>query len=261
MLTDPGAIAAAQRDFLDAGAQVVTTVSYQASQVGFAGLGLSGAQFDELLRADARRARVVAESWQEAHPEANREVLVVGSIGPFGAMLNDGSEYRGDYDVTITQLREFHVRRLEVLAETCDLLAIETIPQLREVEALLSLLGEVPTPVWLSVSAEGELLRSGEPVGAAFAMAADVDAVVAVGANCIDPADAEGLARMATAASGKPAVIYPNSGESWSGGQWSGDATTPADVSDWVAAGARMVGGCCRVTPEQIRTMAASLGR
>ncbi len=261
MLTDPDAIVAAQRDFLEAGAQVVTTVSYQASHVGFAQLGLDPSEVDRVLRADARRAREVSQQWHAEHPSAGQAPLVVGSIGPYGAMLNDGSEYRGDYDVSVAVLREFHARRLEVLAAECDLLAFETVPQLREVEAVLSLLDDAPLPVWLSVSAHGQQLRSGESAETAFRMAAEVPAVIAVGVNCIDPADADGLVRLAADASGKPAVVYPNSGESWFDGEWSGTATAPADVRDWVAAGARIVGGCCRVTPTHIRAMAASLGR
>jgi homocysteine S-methyltransferase len=260
MLANPEAIAAAQRDFLAAGAQVVTTASYQASAAGFATLGLTSAQVADVLRADARRARLVAQEWQDESGAAE-PVLVVGSVGPYGAMLHDGSEYRGDYDVPVGQLRDFHARRLEVLADECDVLALETIPQLREVEALLELVGDLGVPAWLSVSAAGDRLRSGEPAADAFAMAAGVPGVVAVGANCIDPADATALVRLAADASGLPAVIYPNSGESWTGRAWSGDPTAPTDVTAWVAAGAGIVGGCCRVTPDHIAAMASSLGR
>ena len=261
MLDEPEEIAAAQRDFLAAGAQVVTTASYQASTAGFATLGLTSAEVDTLLAADARRARAVAEQWQAEHPGAEAEVLVVGSVGPYGAMLNDGSEYRGDYDVSVPELREFHARRLAVLAAECDVLALETIPQLREVEALMTLIDGLGVPVWISVSAAGDRLRSGESAAEAFAMARGVPEVVAVGANCIDPADAAALADLAAQVSGLPAVIYPNSGESWSGGQWSGDPTAPTDVTAWVTAGARIVGGCCRVTPDHIAAMARSLAQ
>ncbi|MCB9411668.1 MAG: homocysteine S-methyltransferase [Actinobacteria bacterium] len=261
MLDEPAAIAVAQRDFLNAGAEVVTTTSYQASHAGFAQLGLTTADVDALLREDARRGRAVAEAWQDDNPDENRDVAVVGSIGPYGAMLNDGSEYRGDYQVPRAALRDFHARRLELLADECDLLALETIPQLREVEALLELVAGCPIPVWLSVSARGSRLRSGESAAEAFSMASQVPEVIAVGANCIDPDDAAELAELAHSASGKPAVIYPNSGEEWDAGRWRGTASAPADVTDWVARGALLVGGCCRVTPEHIGAMAESLGR
>lgn len=267
MLDEPEQIAAAQRDFLAAGAQVVTTASYQASTAGFATLGLSPAEVDGLLVADARRARAVAQQWQAEHGAggsagATGEVLVVGSVGPYGAMLNDGSEYRGDYDVPVSELRRFHARRLEVLAAECDLLAVETIPQLRELEALLGLIDGLGVPVWIAVSAAGDRLRSGEPVDEAFAMVAGVDEVVAVGANCIDPVDAVLLVESAVeSAAGLPAVVYPNSGEAWDAGVWSGQPAAPGDVTEWLSAGARIVGGCCRVTPHHIAAMARSLGR
>jgi len=66
----------------------------------------------------------------------------------------------------------------------------------------------------------------------------------------------------AAAVAGKPIVVYPNSGEAWDavGRRWTG---TPGiatdDVAAWIAAGARLVGGCCRVGPEQIAAIAATL--
>lgn len=257
MLEAPEAIAAAQRDFLAAGAQVVTTSSYQASHAGFGHVGLSADQVDALLRTDARRAREVAARWQNEHP-SSPPIAVVASIGPYGAALADGSEYRGDYDVPAAALRDFHARRLAVLADECDIFACETIPQLAETEVLLELLAEFDVPAWLSVSAVGDRLRSGEPAAEAFAMAADVPAVVAAGANCIHPRDAADLAHLASTRSGKPAVIYPNSGEDWQDGAWHGDGVV-AEVDAWLDAGARLVGGCCRVTPADIATVAAAV--
>ena len=253
MRSDPDAIAAVQRAFLAAGADVVTTSTYQASRAGFAQVGMSAAQTDALIAESAARARAVANS-------VNREILTVGSVGPYGAILHDGSEYRGDYQLTVAELREFHRPRLAALAADCDVLAFETIPQLREVEALLAELATLGVPAWLSVSATGDRLRSGESVAAAFDMATSVPQIIAVGGNCIDPADATAIVELA-ADTGLPPIIYPNSGETWAAGMWSGQPRAQTDATAWLRAGACAIGGCCRVTPAHISAMAAALGR
>lgn len=238
LVDDPGEIVAAHRTFAEAGAQVAITASYQAAPDAVAG-----------LRRSVALARAAQDGW------------VAASVGPYGAVRADGSEYRGDYGLTVAELRAFHRPRLDTLADAgADVLAIETIPCLAEVEALLAELDRLEVPAWLSITAAGTSTRAGEPARAAFAMARDCPAVFAVGANCVDPADALPLVELASATSGKPAVIYPNSGEAWNGA-WSGpSAFHPDDVTAWIEAGARLVGGCCRVTPDDIAALAGVVG-
>ena len=135
-------------------------------------------------------------------------------------------------------------------------------PCLAEVEAVLAELDGSGVPAWLSLSTANGLTRAGEPIGEAFAMAADVAEVVAVGVNCSSPADA-GAAVPVAGAHG-PAVVYPNSGQGWNAAtrSWEGrSAFDPADVAAWVAAGARLVGGCCRVGTGDITALRATLAR
>ena len=141
-----------------------------------------------------------------------------------------------------------------------DVLAVETIPCLAEVEALLAELDRLGAPAWLSMTCTGLRTRAGEPAADAFAMARDCPAVFAVGVNCVSPADAERLVELAANVSGKPALVYPNSGESWQARAWAGEALFEPDAAPgWVAAGARLVGGCCRVTPQDIALTLESL--
>ncbi len=251
---DPAAIEAAHREFLEAGAQVVTTASYQASFEGFAAVGLDRDDTVRLLRRSvecARRARdaVAPGAW------------VAASVGPYGAVLADGSEYRGDYALDVAALRAFHRPRLEVLVGTgADVLAVETIPCLAEVEAVLAELDGTGRPAWLSLTATGDRTRLGEPLAEAFAMAADVAEVVAVGVNCLAPQDVP--TAVALAARVAPAVAYPNSGQGWDARRrrWTGESAFRSDdVRSWVAAGARLVGGCCRVGPDDIRALARAV--
>ena len=252
LVQDPRAIVDAHRAYLAAGAEVVTTASYQASIDGFAAAGIDRSRAERLVGDSVRLARRAAE-------EAGGARWVAGSVGPFGASLADGSEYRGDYDLSVAELRAWHRPRIAWLVEAgADVLALETIPALAEVEALLAEIDGSGVPVWLSLTCAGERTRAGEPAGTAYAMAASVSEVLAVGVNCSDPADVDRLVPLA-AATGRPVVAYPNSGEGWDATdrRWvGGTAFTPGMVHGWMAAGARLVGGCCRVGPAQIAAVA-----
>jgi homocysteine S-methyltransferase len=262
LLDNPDAVVAAHRAFFAAGAQVATTASYQAP-VELIGLSVRLAQ-------RAREAHVSSElsAWSVApattHADKSEsELWVAGSVGPYGAALADGSEYRGDYGLSVAELRAWHRPRIAALVEAgVDVLALETIPTAVEVEALLAEVAGTGVPCWLSITAQGEQTRAGEPAYAAFALTRNVPEVIAVGVNCLDPDDVPGLLTMAAEASGKPGVAYPNRGEGWDAAAktWSGPgAFDPTDVTGWVRAGARLVGGCCRVTPADIAAMRSAL--
>jgi homocysteine S-methyltransferase len=263
---DPAAIVAVHTAYAEAGAQVVTTASYQATFEGFARAGIGPRVTERLLERSVALARQGApDDW------------VAGSIGPFGALLADGSEYTGDYadpawtgraegGLTVGELRLFHRPRMEVLAESgVDVLACETVPAAAEAGALVAEAVSLGMPMWLSlttvVDEDGVVrTRRGEPAAEVFAMVAGVDEVIAVGVNCTDPAGVLPAVE-AAASSGKPVVVYPNSGERWdaTGRRWTGEPMAMDEVARWVAAGARLIGGCCRIGPDGIREIAAAL--
>jgi homocysteine S-methyltransferase len=249
---DPAAIRAAHAAYFAAGAEVATTASYQASFEGLAGLGFDAAVL-------MRRSVELAARARDEHGTG----WVAASVGPYGAVLADGSEYRGDYGLGVAELRRFHRPRLDVLsAAGADVLAVETIPCLAEVEAIVAELDALGTPAWLSVTCAGHRTRAGEPLAEAFAIARDCAAVFAVGVNCTAPQDVAGAVRLAAGTTGKPVVAYPNSGEGWdaAGRTWSGStALEVAAVPGWVADGARLIGGCCRVGPDRIALIAAAV--
>jgi homocysteine S-methyltransferase len=263
LIEDPGAIVRAHLAFFRAGAQVATTASYQASFEGFARRGIDGDAAARLMRRSVELAQE-ARSIERAE-RGERPLLVAASIGPYGALLADGSEYRGRYGLSVAALRDLHRRRMvALLAADPDLLACETIPEVEEGEALVDLLGELGGRGWLSFTcADGARLRSGAPVEEAFALADGAPGVVAVGVNCTSPEHALELVERAAAVTDKPVVVYPNSGEDWDpvGRGWVGAPHAVGDgvAAAWIAAGARLVGGCCRVTPAQIGAIAGSL--
>jgi homocysteine S-methyltransferase len=257
----PEAITEAHLAYYEAGADVAITSSYQATFEGFAGRGIERGEAAELLALSVESAREAARQAQAKG--VTRPLWVAASVGPYGAMLADGSEYRGRYGLTVDELERFHRPRLEVLAAAGpDVLALETVPDAEEAEALLRAVRGLGVPVWLSYTVAGERTRAGQPLEDAFALAADADDVIAVGVNCCAPRDVDGAARVAARVTGRPVVVYPNSGESWDAEAraWRGRSTfTAAEVTGWRESGARLVGGCCRVGPEAISGIAGTL--
>ncbi|MGW7684205.1 homocysteine S-methyltransferase [Kribbella sp. NPDC054772] len=234
----------------------------------------SDARSDGTVEFDARSVRTVEPDPRPSDTEgldarasgrvgaAASRRLVAASVGPYGAMLADGSEYRGNYGVPTSVLRDFHGPRLELLAGAGpDLLAIETIPDTVEAEVLVKLLAELDVRAWFSYSVEGLHTRAGQPLADAFAIP-DIDQVIAVGINCCKPADVQAAVETAVAVTGKPAIAYPNRGEAWDAVRraWVGDGAGPVRFApEWRAAGATYIGGCCRVGPADIRALAVAV--
>src|SRR5699024_4910725 len=143
----PEALAEVHADFAAAGARILTTASYQASPLGFAGAAISLEDGRRLIADSVNIARSAAEA--TGGPRA----LIAGSVGPYGAGLGDGAEYTGDYRLTAGEYAEFHRLRIDALAEAgADLLAIETQPRLDEIRTVIGLAEEIRLPAWLSVS-------------------------------------------------------------------------------------------------------------
>ena len=248
---DPNAIIQAHLAYFAAGAQVATTASYQASLDGFVRAGMDKSAAERMIKRSVRLAEQARSS-----SEDDQDRWIAGSVGPYGAALADGSEYRGDYDISINELRQWHRPRIELLVEAgVDVLAFETMPCLAEVEALVAEIEGSRQPCWLSITCSGDHTRAGEPAAEAFSLARDVEEIIAVGVNCIDPGDAYPLVCCASESAGKPVVVYPHSGELWDAAAraWNGPRTFhPDHVHSWIREGAGMVGGCCRVGPGEI---------
>ena len=252
----PEEIVAVHCAFFRAGASIATTASYQASFDGFAERGISRNDAVRLLRRSVELA-------MDARDQVGGQRWVAASVGPYGAALANGEEYVGRYGLSVAQLADWHRPRLEILADArADVLALETVPDIDEAEALVGLVHELGVPSWLSYTIAGATTRAGQPLADAFAVAAGVPEIVAVGVNCCASADVENAVRVAREVTGKPVIVYPNSGEEWDGerrtwignGQWSADL-----VPRWAAAGARIIGGCCRVHPDDIAALASTL--
>jgi homocysteine S-methyltransferase len=249
----PEAIGSVHLAYFRAGAMIATTASYQASFEGFAARGIGPAQTARLLR----RSVTLAQEARAELADDGRRRWVAASVGPYGAMLANGQEYAGRYGRSVRQLRDWHRPRAEILAGAgADLLAVETIPDVDEAQALVSVITDLGLPSWLSYTICGGQTRAGQPLRDAFAVAAGIDQVVAVGVNCCAPSDVAAAVSLAARVTGKPVICYPNSGEAWDAArrEWLDGPrpSLPGLAAQWAAGGARIIGGCCRVTPADI---------
>lgn len=260
LLSAPEQIVKAHRAFIDAGAEVIATAGYQASREGFAQKGLSSDEADGLMLKSIDLVRKAAN-------ESGQDVAIAMSLGPYGAMLHDGSEYHGNYGVDDETLRKFHTARLDVLDSVgVDVIALETIPSLQEATVLAEVLDERATPAWVSFSCgDGQHACDGHSVETVAKLFAGHSTVRALGINCTPPQyTSELVQRVRTAVPEMAVLAYPNSGETWHAetGTWLGTAA-PLDYANaaksWADAGAKLVGGCCRTGPEHIRAMREAL--
>jgi len=267
LLEQPEAIKQLHYDYFKAGADCVITASYQATIGGFMKRGLTKDQAIDLIKKSVWLAiEARDEFWAE---EANRvgraKPFVAASVGPYGAYLADGSEYRGNYGLTEERLIEFHRPRMKALIEAgTDMLACETIPSPVEARALVKLLGEFEDmSAWISFSCRDEAhVCEGEKLEECIRQVESSPQVAAVGVNCTSPRFIPALIREAKKATNKPILVYPNSGESYSAEKngWNGDPVYKSfgdEARGWFKAGACMIGGCCRTSPKDIQVIAS----
>lgn len=264
LLEQPDLIRAVHLDYFKAGAHIATTATYQATFEGFAKRGIDRDGAERLMLGAVALACAARDDFCAG---SQPRPLVAASVGPYGAMLADGSEYRGRYGVTDRTLAEFHRPRLEVLARSgADLLAIETLPCLQEACVLAGLLEDYPgITAWVCFSCQdGARNCEGEEIGACVRALGEHPQIAAVGVNCTAPGYVLELLERMSGHTAKPLVAYPNSGQRYDAHtkQWAGPSSQGAlaeAARRWQAAGARLIGGCCRTTPADIGALREAL--
>jgi homocysteine S-methyltransferase len=258
---EPEEIVAAHRAYFDAGADVAITASYHASYPGFADVGIDADGATELFARSVELAR-------RAQPE-DRPTFVAGSVGLYGVVWADGTEYTGDYGrATDDEIADEQRRRIGALVDAgADLLAIETIPSGREAPILGELLTEFETDAWVTFCCRDDHhLSDGTPIRDAVQAVTRTDRVTCVGLNCTPPQHVDSLLADVRAVSDLPIVAYPNWGRIWDGDayEWLDgtgvDEFPPDALERWHDAGASVIGGCCGIGPDGIAGIAAWRG-
>ncbi|KAL5712539.1 homocysteine S-methyltransferase [Ranunculus cassubicifolius] len=283
LIHSPQLIRRVHLDYLSAGADIIITASYQATIQGFEAKGLSTEESEALLKKSVEIALEARDIYYGSHAEYSsdsigngkqRQILVAASVGSYGAYLADGSEYSGDYGekVTLATLKDFHRRRVQVLAESgADLIAFETIPNKLEAQAYSELLEDenINIPAWFSFnSKDGVNVVSGDSLAECASIADRSKKVLAVGINCTPPRFIHGLIQSLKKVTNKPILVYPNSGETYdpTRKEWvKSTGVTEEDfvshVNKWREVGASLFGGCCRTTPNTIRAISKTLSK
>lgn len=262
--SNPEAIVLAHLAYLESGARCIITSSYQATLPGFISIGYDAQSAADLILKSVELAEEARNRFLSVHPAAFKP-LIAASIGPYGAYLADGSEYRGNYGISEKELTDFHEPRIRLLnISTADIIACETIPDFNEAAVLSELLKNSDKPAWVSFSCkDGEHINDGTPVAECAALFKNHPTVFAIGVNCTSPEFVSSLIKSIKKESGnKKIVVYPNSGavydaetKTWSG--FSAQSFSERLVKEWLALGADIIGGCCGVGPQQINQMAA----
>lgn len=259
----PDLIRAVHTSYFEAGSDIVTSSSYQATIPGFISKGFTEEEAEALLLKSVTLVKEARDEFLKTHALHHRpSPLTAASVGPYGAYLADGSEYKGHYEKTREELSDFHRHRLHVLAKgEPDIFACETIPCLIEALAITDVLKEIEGAAsWISFSCKDGKTTTGDDLICDCAKALDdIPSVKAIGINCTAPEYVESLIQEICANTDKPVIVYPNSGEEYDASDktWHGKGAEYADfVKVWYSAGARILGGCCRTTPEDIRKIA-----
>ena len=274
LLESPHLIEEVHRDYFRAGAQIATTASYQATPQGFARRGIPSQKALELVSLSVQLAARARQEYLEARPDTG-PLLIAGSVGPYGAYLADGSEYRGDYSLTPKEFVDFHRPRITALVDAgVDVLACETLPSFAEAEALLALTSEYDVESWFSFTLrDGGHISDGTPLEAVGGLLTPAAHVAAIGVNCVPIHFVAPALKALQQVTEKPLAAYPNSSETYdpTTKTWSPAETSPRtesmagqqcelaeSITTWLNLGARMIGGCCRTTPAEIAQARAS---
>ena len=260
LMDEPNLIKQVHREYFEAGADIGMSASYQATIPGFMKRGRTLDEAEALIKSSVTLLLEARDEWWSASRTGREYPLAAAAVGPYGAYLADGSEYRGNYELSAGELAEFHRRRMELLKEAgADCFAIETIPSLAEARVLAGLADELDLDCWVTFSCRNGFENcEGTPVADCAREMTKFKSVCAVGVNCTAPVYIENLIKEIRAVCRLPMIVYPNSGEEYDPATktWHGakDGLSHADyVRKWIAAGARVIGGCCRTRPADVR--------
>ncbi|WP_281613837.1 homocysteine S-methyltransferase [Flammeovirga sp. SubArs3] len=266
LIENPQAIIDAHLLYLEAGADIIITSSYQSTIEGWEKQGYTYQEAIVLLEKSTTLALEARKVYHQKY-SSDKRIWIAGSIGPYGAYLADGSEYRGNYSLSIKDLIEFHTERVKVIDHTkIDLLAFETIPSFDEVKAISSLLSTTQHKGWITVSCKNEReLNDGTPIKEVAEYLSNQKNLFGFGVNCTKPEFISELIQDITSTTlSTRVIVYPNAGLVYDSNEkkWRGTAEPLGCefmAKQWKKAGANVIGGCCQMGPDHISSMKKGL--
>ena len=265
LIDQPEEIKRAHLAYLESGAQCITSSSYQATLSGFERIGLNRSEATKMMIKSVELAQEARSIFIKKHNKSE-SIFLAASIGPYGAFLADGSEYRGDYKISDNELRRFHAEKIRILESTnVDFLAFETIPSLREIQILSELIPQSKKPCWISFSCrDSEFLNGGNKITDAVRICSSTNNLFALGVNCTAPKYISTIIKkIRPLVQDKKIIIYPNSGEIYLPESKSWKGISDPDIfqkmaSEWLDLGVNIIGGCCRIGPDHIAKLIKS---
>ena len=255
LINDPNVIKKIHKDYLVAGVDFISTSTYQ---ISYRVLKEMGYNLNEIKDIFKRSVDLVQDAIEET--KIKRKVKIVGSYGPFGASLSDGSEYTGKYKTSDEIIMSYHIDNMNIIKELdIDIVLYETIPCLREIEILSKVVEEYKKEVWISFTCNKDLeFRDGTSIMKACKILSSIENISTIGINCFSPLLAEKAIKKLKKNSNKKILIYPNSGEIYNNKDkdWYGEKYFDNSmIKKWLALSPDIIGGCCRVGFEDIQNM------
>lgn len=260
LIEQPELIQQVHYDYFKAGADCAITASYQATPMGFAQKGIELEESIKLIKTSVKLAQQAKMQYLNDIKE-DKALLIAGSVGPYGAYLANGSEYTGDYQLSESEFIAFHKDRVTALIDAgVDILACETMPSFLEIKALVKLIQQFPmVNCWFSLTLKDQQhISDGTPLTEVIEYLNSIEQIVSVGINCIALEKVTPALEVLSKLTSKPLIVYPNSGEQYdpTTKQWHKNhhhnCTFANQLDTWIKLGAKLIGGCCQTTPEDI---------
>ena len=255
LISDPDIIKNIHKDYINAGADYISTSTYQ---VSYDRLKNMGYQSSEIKKVFQKSVDLVKEAIKESG--SKKEIKIVGSFGPFASYDPNASEYVGEYNSTDDEIKNFHLNNINIIEETdLDIILYETIPCLREIKVLSKVLSQTNKEIWISITCNENIeFRDGSSFKEACKIISQIEQITTLGINCFSPLLFEKALKELKKYSNKKTLVYPNSGEKYNPKDkyWSGkNEFNNLMIKNWLSLSPDIIGGCCRVGYNNIKKM------
>lgn len=251
LIDDPHILSEIHSKYVKCGVDYISTSSYQLSHDALLQLGYSKKKINKIFKRSVDLAVKAVEK---------KEIEIVGSFGPFGSLLADGSEYTGKYKYDDLIIKNYHKNNFEVINnQKLDIILYETIPSLKEIKIISDVIKYSQKKFWISMTCNKNLkLRDNSSLKEACKILSEMDNISVIGVNCIDPLITSDIIKKLKDYSSKKILVYPNSGEKYNSytKKWDGESSINNElIKDWISLSPDIIGGCCRVGYDKISKM------